>query len=319
MTPIKLNKKVIEGNEIQESLGFQPPYLLIDRITFSDGGSKAIAIKNVAANEPYFNGHFPGYPVMPGVAQLEAMFQLGTIIHRKETDNIGWMPFLFELRKVKFRKPVIPGDRLEISACILSFSKDHIRVKVVSKVGEGVASEAEMEIQFHKSLKKISGMTETSMPPLNPSEDGNSFNVVSIQDIIPHRFPFVFIDRILYNQVDKEGRSTMIGLKNVTFNERLSLSQFGQVTLLPNTFLIEMIAQVGCIRTLSQPQNQGKFVYFISVDQAKFYQPVLPGDQVYVQAKTLVVKERFGKGEGHIFINGLLVAEANIKFAIIER
>ena len=319
MRPNKLNEKVLEGSEIQESLGFLPPYPLIDRLTFSDGISKAIAVKNVAANEPFFNGHFPGYPVMPGVAQLEAMFQLGTIFHRKKTDKIALMPFLYELRKVKFRKPVIPGDRLEICASMVSCNDDHIRIKVVSKVGEEVASEAEMEIQFQENLKKISGKAEIFIPPLNSSEDGNSFNVVSIQDIIPHRFPFVFIDRILYNQVDKEGRSTMIGLKNVTFNEPFSLSKFGKITLLPNTFLVEMIAQVGCVRTLNQPQNYGKFVYFISVDQAKFYHAVFPGDQVYVQAKTLVVKERFGKGEGRIFVNSHLVAEANIKFAIIER
>ena len=319
MTANNSHTKLIGVKDIPATLGYRPPYLMIDHVSFSEGEHAVTAIKNVATNEPFFNGHFPGNPVMPGVAQLEAMLQLATIYHRVKTANRSLIPVLYELRKVKFRKTVVPGDQLVIRASVLSLSKDSIDVKVSSLVASDVASEAEMVVKFCQDLPKLAdGASEFSLPVLNPSEDGNSFNITDVQTIIPHRSPFVFIDRILYNQVDNEGYSTIIGLKNVTFNEPYSLSYCGQFAFLSNTFQVEMIAQAGCVRTLSQTQHEGKFVYFISIDQAKFYQAITPGDQVYIQATISIVKERFGKGDGRIFVDGKLIAEATIKFAIIE-
>ena len=312
------NTKRIIVNDIQELLGFRPPYILVDRITQSDG-NEFIGIKNVAVNEPYFNGHFPGNPVMPGVAQLEAMFQMGVICHRKQGPKRFLVPFLRELRKVKFRKPVMPGDRLEIVTQILSLNDHQIVVKMVCRVAQNISSEAELVIEFYEDLQEISISKKVSFPTLNPVEDGHPSNVMEIQKIIPHRSPFVFIDRILYNQTTADGTNTVIGVKNVTFNEPYSLSHLNEFVFLSSPFQLEMIAQTGCVYTLSQPQHGGKSIYFTSIDKAIFYRPATPGDQLFVRATTLIVKEKYGKGEGATFINDELVSEAKIKFAILER
>lgn len=91
------------------------PFLMIDRVVeLSD--DKVIAIKNVSANEPYFAGHFPGHPIMPGVLQVEAMAQAGAVLALNQLADPGEKPLVFfmGIDKVKFRKPVVPGDQLRI-------------------------------------------------------------------------------------------------------------------------------------------------------------------------------------------------------------
>ena len=313
----KLGTNTVKISRIQELLGYRPSYLLIDRVTVTDD-TEFTAIKNVSINEPYFSGHFPDNPVMPGVAQLEAMFQLAVICFRKQRSQRSLIPFLHELRKVKFRNPVIPGDRLEISSRLVSLNDNQIVAKMTSQVGEKISSEAELVIRFYKNSQEIPLSEKVRFPIGYPKMDGVPFNVIDIQKLIPHRFPFVFIDRILYNHTEG-GKNTVIGLKNVTFNEPYSLSFIDDFVFLPSSFQIEMIAQTGCVYTLSQPQHRGKSIYFTSIDQASFYRPVIPGDQLFVRATTLIVKEKYGRGEGATFINDELVSEAKIKFAIIER
>ncbi len=92
------------------------PFLLVDRIVEIDGDRRAVGIKNVSMNEEYFQGHFPGRPVMPGVLQIEAMAQVAGLLLLRRNENIGKLAYLLSLDGVRFRKTVVPGDQLRIEA-----------------------------------------------------------------------------------------------------------------------------------------------------------------------------------------------------------
>jgi len=99
------------------------PFLMVDRIVEFDGGLKATGVKAVTINEPYFQGHFPGHPVMPGVLQLEAMAQVSSIVMMRRTENDGKIGYFMSADEVKFRKPVMPGDTLFIECELTSAKK----------------------------------------------------------------------------------------------------------------------------------------------------------------------------------------------------
>ena len=128
--------------DIQEILEFLPhryPFLLIDRITEFEPAKRLVAIKNVTINEPFFQGHFPGYPIMPGVLVVEAMAQAGGIIMMHEMEDRQSKLVVFTgIDRAKFRRPVTPGDQLRIEVDVLSFrtraGKIHGRATVDGKL-----------------------------------------------------------------------------------------------------------------------------------------------------------------------------------------
>lgn len=108
--PVAPNKTV-DIVRIMKLLPHRYPFLLIDRIVEMDGEESGVALKNVTMNEPFFQGHFPGRPVMPGVLLIEAMAQTaGAIVLEAHSENAGKLVFFMSIDKARFRKPVVPGD-----------------------------------------------------------------------------------------------------------------------------------------------------------------------------------------------------------------
>lgn len=111
---------IYDINDILESIPHRYPFLLIDRITAIDGSKSIEGYKNVTINEPYFQGHFPGEPIMPGVLQVEAMAQIGAMLLRTMIDDYkNKLVFFLGFDKVRFRRPVRPGDRLDFKVEII--------------------------------------------------------------------------------------------------------------------------------------------------------------------------------------------------------
>ncbi|MGB6974458.1 MAG: 3-hydroxyacyl-ACP dehydratase FabZ [Terracidiphilus sp.] len=137
--------------DIQEILEFLPhryPFLLIDRIVEFEPAKRLVAIKNVTINEPFFQGHFPGYPIMPGVLVVEAMAQAGGIIMMHELPDHNEKLVVFTgIERAKFRRPVTPGDQLRIEVDVLAFRTRAGRIAGRATVDGKLACEATLTCQ----------------------------------------------------------------------------------------------------------------------------------------------------------------------------
>ncbi len=133
---------------IQKILPHRYPFLLVDRILEVVEDRRAVGIKNVTANEPFFQGHFPGRPVMPGVLVLEAMAQLGGILLLGRRENANRLAFLMSLDQVKFRKTVTPGDQLLLVADLTRLKSRTAEVHARATVGGGTVAEAEIRFML---------------------------------------------------------------------------------------------------------------------------------------------------------------------------
>ena len=121
--PVAASPGALDINAVMQILPHRYPFLMVDRIVDFDGELKATGVKAVTINEPYFQGHFPNHPVMPGVLQLEAMAQVASIIMMRRTENEGKIGYFMSADEVKFRKPVMPGDTLFIECELTSAKK----------------------------------------------------------------------------------------------------------------------------------------------------------------------------------------------------
>lgn len=134
-----------------------------------------------------------------------------------------------------------------------------------------------------------------------------------IMAIIPHRPPFLLVDRIL--EMDA---THAVGLKQVTMNEPFFVGHFPGHPIMPGVLTIEALAQVGAVAVLSLPQYQGQLVYFAGIDNARFKRPVTPGDTLRLEVQVEKLRGRIGKAHGIATVDGLLVAEADLTFAIVS-
>ena len=120
------------------------PFLMVDRIVKIEGEERIVGLKNVTINEPYFQGHFPGHPIMPGVLQVEAIAQVAGVLMLRSGDNAGKVAYFMSANNVKFRRPVRPGDQLMIEV-EMGKSRGKIgKAKGVCRVGKEIVSEAEV-------------------------------------------------------------------------------------------------------------------------------------------------------------------------------
>ncbi|MBI2438498.1 MAG: 3-hydroxyacyl-ACP dehydratase FabZ [Lentisphaerae bacterium] len=135
---------MLTNQEIQKLIPHRYPMLLVDRIVECDDQQRIVGIKNISVNEPFFQGHFPGAPVMPGVLQLEAMAQVAGLLHGRKTGQSGKLPLFMGLDKVKFRKVITPGDQMRIEVEIVTTRGNVIRARGQVLVDGQLASEAEL-------------------------------------------------------------------------------------------------------------------------------------------------------------------------------
>jgi 3-hydroxyacyl-[acyl-carrier-protein] dehydratase len=138
--------------DIQEIMGFLPhryPFLLIDRVVEFEPAKRLVAIKNVTINEPFFQGHFPGYPIMPGVLVVEAMAQAGAIIMMQGIpDREKKLAVFTGIERAKFRRPVTPGDQLRIEVDVLAFKSRVGRMESKAYVEGKLACQATLTCQI---------------------------------------------------------------------------------------------------------------------------------------------------------------------------
>jgi 3-hydroxyacyl-[acyl-carrier-protein] dehydratase len=142
------------------------------------------------------------------------------------------------------------------------------------------------------------------------------YGIMDIMGFLPHRYPFLLVDRIL----EIEGEKRIVGLKNVTINEPFFQGHFPGAPVMPGVLILECMAQVaGVMIYRDMPDKHKKLIYFTGIENAKFRRPVLPGDQLRVEMQLLNRRTNFGRMNGQATVDGKLVAEAIVTFAITER
>jgi len=133
-----------------------------------------------------------------------------------------------------------------------------------------------------------------------------------IMDIIPHRYPFLLVDRV----IELEPGRRAVGIKNVTANEPQFTGHWPGNPVMPAVLILEAMAQVGGIALLSQPENEGMLALFGGVDGARFRRQVLPGDQLRIEVEIVRSRGRIGKARGVATVDGEVAAEAELLFAV---
>lgn len=205
----------------------------------------------------------------------------------------------------------------------LRFPDELVRHKVLDFLGDIALSQKRIIAHFvaiksgHalniKLAKKIDANFQT--PHTIPKGGENMLQIEDIMNILPHRFPFLLVDRIIHLEKGKR----IIGVKNVSANEHFFEGHFPQYPIMPGVLIVEAMAQVGGILILSEEKNAGRLIYFTGMDNVRFRKPVRPGDQLLIEVTPLRLRETAGKMKAKASVDGALVAEAELMYALVER
>jgi len=164
------------------------------------------------------------------------------------------------------------------------------------------------------TLKKEYMRMRTMVPTLNIPDGEGVLDINEVMQILPHRYPFLMLDRV----VDFEGDNKCTGVKNVTINEPYFQGHFPGHPVMPGVLQVEAMAQVASIVLLRRPENQGKIGYFMSVDKVKWRRPVLPGDTLFIEAEITKVRRNIGCAVCRCIVNGEIVSSGELKFALLD-
>ncbi len=167
---------------------------------------------------------------------------------------------------------------------------------------------------LHKIEEQRMRLQEGGIKAVHVETTGRELDTVAIQRILPHRYPFLLIDKIIELEEDKRA----VGIKNVSFNEFFFTGHFPDRPVMPGVLIIEAMAQVAGVLMLNKRENLGKIAYFISLDKAKFRRTVVPGDQLRIEVEVIKLRQKTGLVHTRALVNGNEVSEADLMFALVD-
>jgi UDP-3-O-[3-hydroxymyristoyl] N-acetylglucosamine deacetylase/3-hydroxyacyl-[acyl-carrier-protein] dehydratase len=238
-----------------------------------------------------------------------------------------------ELRRISaklgIRDSVILGNNGVLNNRPLLFPNEPARHKLLDMMGDlaliGVPIKAQIlaarpghasNIEFARKIRKLYQQNKLVMKYQHERKEGVVFDVNAIQRILPHRYPFLFVDKIIDFKIDE----SIVGVKNVTTNEPFFQGHFPGHPIMPGVLILEGMAQTGGILLLNGTENPGdKLVYFMGINNAKFRKPVFPGDQLVYELTMVSRRSRVCRMNGKAYVNGQLVAEAEMMASLVDK
>ena len=224
----------------------------------------------------------------------------------------------------RLESAIVVGEHGILNRDPLRFPDEFVRHKVLDLLGDlfllggpllghitAECSGHQSHVAFVKHLREV-----LPLPGRRPGAPPGEWDITSIMDIMPHRYPFLLVDRI---QSLEEGHS-IEGIKNVTINEPFFQGHFPGHPIMPAVLILEAMAQVGGLLLLhSVDDPNDKLMYFMGIDAAKFRKPVIPGDQLRLKLTLLKLKNRISKMRGEAYVDDQLVAEAELLATVVDR
>ena len=170
-------------------------------------------------------------------------------------------------------------------------------------------------IDLEPAETPISTPAEPENLPESPETAKVIFTAEEIQKLLPHRYPFALVDRI----IEYVPGERAVGIKNVTFNEPHFQGHFPGRPIMPGVLIVEAMAQVGGVVLMQIPEIDGTLFMFAGIDKVRFRRPVVPGDQLVMTVELLSIKRRrFGKMKAHARVDGQLVSEGELMFSVVD-
>jgi UDP-3-O-[3-hydroxymyristoyl] N-acetylglucosamine deacetylase/3-hydroxyacyl-[acyl-carrier-protein] dehydratase len=267
-----------------------------------------------------------------------ASFVVNNGVFAKEIAPARTFCFLHEVEELR-QQGLIKGGNLNNAVVIgddtilndtLRFDNEFVRHKILDLVGDlyllgqpikghviVVKSGHASNVKLVQKLRLIAKRQTVSPAPKHspiPRPVIAPLDIRRIQQILPHRYPFLLVDRILELEEDKRA----VGIKNVTANEHFFVGHFPGHPVMPGVLLIEAMAQVAGVLMLSKSVHEGKLAYILGIDNAKFRKTVVPGDQLRFEVEVKRLKEKTGKVQTYAYVEDKVVAEAELTFSLIE-
>jgi len=220
---------------------------------------------------------------------------------------------------------VVIGDNAIFSKEHLRFKDEFVRHKILDLMGDlcligrpikahiiAIKPGHSINIDIAKRICESAEQKDTVISK-DALQSKTELDINQIMKILPHRYPFLLVDRIL-SITDKK----IVGIKNVSINEAFFKGHFPQRPVMPGVLVIEALAQTGGVLMLKKSENAGKLAYFTSIDKVKFRRVVMPGDQIRLEINVVKLRKNMGKVHGNAFVDNSLVAEADLMFAIVN-
>lgn len=212
--------------------------------------------------------------------------------------------------KLRFADEFIRHKILDLTGdlCLLGQPiKGHI---IALRSGHALNLKLVKKISEQRQKNTVAGVPGGGYTP----QPGEAIGIQDIMKILPHREPFLFVDRVIHLEQGKRA----VGIKNVTINDYFFKGHFPGRPVMPGVLIIEALAQVGGVMMLAAEENRGKLAFFMAIDGVKFRKTVVPGDQLVLEVEALRIKSKTGQVHGRAVVDGKVVAEADLMFALVE-